>query len=152
MGSTFYPAIAFRSEAGDGYEFISPGVDGFTAFGEGDLFTATLQASAALTMHIEEMQNAGLSRPEAMSFEDVRSDGIYAGDTQAGGILVTLTAHQALGRSTRINMSLDENDLAIIDRAAAERGMTRSGYLRASALREAGARGGSGSRRSSRQA
>jgi len=73
----------------------------------------------------------GEALPEPRSVERLRAD---ESDWLEDALLALIPV-EVPGKAQRVNISLDENLLALIDKAAARSGQTRSGFL-ASAARE----------------
>lgn len=96
-----------------------------------DMASAIERGEQALALHIEGMSEDGEALPEPRTVERLRAD-------EPGwmeGALLALIPVEVPGKALRVNISLDEGLLALIDKAAARSGQTRSGFL-ASAARE----------------
>jgi predicted RNase H-like HicB family nuclease len=96
-----------------------------------DMRSAMERAAQVLVFHVEGMIEDGEAPPEPRTVERLRAD---EPDWMEGAVLA-LVPVEVPGKAHRINISLDEGLLALIDTAAARSGQTRSGFL-ASAARE----------------
>lgn len=95
----------------------------------GDLNDARAKASVALRARLVELEENGRDPPAASSFQAVMEALFVKGlGTDFNG-LVEIEAAPPPAKTVRVNISLEEAMLARIDRAAAARHMTRSGYL-----------------------
>lgn len=114
----------------DGFGFIIPDVDGFTAYAETLNFDeAVATARRVLAGHLAAVIDAGGSLPNARSLVDVKSDERFTDDFEEALITIMLPAIVPAGRTKRVNLTFDENTLSIIDSAAADRQLTRSAFL-----------------------
>ena len=93
--------------------------------------SAIERGAQVLALHIDGMIEDGEPLPEPRSVERLRADEPEWMD----GALLALIPVEVSGKALRVNISLDEGLLSLIDRAAARGGQTRSGFL-ASAARE----------------
>ncbi|WP_293898590.1 type II toxin-antitoxin system HicB family antitoxin [Phenylobacterium sp.] len=85
---------------------------------------ARAMAAEALALHVEGMSEDGEAVPEPSSLEAVMRDP----DSRDGvAILVDLPVTAA--KVVRINITIPEDDLRLIDRFAETHGFTRSGFL-----------------------
>ena len=116
------------------YGAAFPDCPGCTAMGE-SIDEAIRHAGEALREWIGDRVVGGHPAPEPRSADAILSDPREA-DSVAGSVLVaSVPLYLDEGRSVRVNLSLDAGALAMIDRAALERGVTRSAFL-VSAARE----------------
>lgn len=123
-----YFAFVF-TDAG-GYGFVAPDIPGFTAHAETEDFSEAVSiATRVLADHVAAMHDNRADLPAARSLAELRADPGLADDWAEAATTVMLPALIPAGRTLRINISLDENTLAQIDRQAAERSITRSAFL-----------------------
>ena len=114
----------------DGFGFIIPDVDGFTAYAETDDFNAAVaEARRVLAAHLAAVIDAGGSLPEARSLSDIKNNRELIEDFDEALVTVMIPAILPAGRTKRVNLTFDENTLSIIDSAAADRQLTRSAFL-----------------------
>ena len=119
-----------HKDADSDYGVSFPDLPGLATAGT-DLDDARRMAEEALALHIEGMQEDGEAIPEPSSLETIMSDR----DNRDGvAILVPVPAKAV--KAVRVNVTLPEDELERIDRYAAERGLTRSGFLLRAAWRE----------------
>jgi len=97
-----------------------------------DLDDARRMAEEALALHLEGMEDDGEPIPEPSSLEVVMAD---RENRDAVAVLVEAPRQKA-ARTVRVNVTMPEDELEIIDRFAAEHGYTRSGFLLRAARRE----------------
>lgn len=116
------------------YGAAFPDCPGCTAMGE-TVDETIRNAGEALREWIADRLSAGETAPEPRTADTILAD---PEEAMAVGEAFTLASVPVLldaGRSVRVNLSLDAGILAMIDRAARERGVTRSAFL-VSAARE----------------
>ncbi len=128
MTTRVYPALLVK-DAGAGEDapvgVVFPDLPGCVSQGD-DLHHAAEMAMEAVALHVEGMVEDGDELPKPSAPGTV-PDWIDPAET-------TVLAHLLVpvelpGRSVRVNITMDENLLQRADRAAAARGMTRSGLL-----------------------
>lgn len=113
----------------DGYGFTAPDVPGFTAYAAGPLDVAVKVAKAVLAHHLAAIVDVGGTIPKPRAPEAIKADSDFAGDYEEADYIVMLPALLPFGRSKRVNLSLDENTIELIDEAAQARGITRSAFV-----------------------
>ena len=91
-------------------------------------------AMEALEFFAEDM--AGMPSPS--SIEAIRQLPEVAADLKSGAYLISVPLLKNIGKSARINITLDKGLLKAIDDAAEQRKMTRSGFLAQAAAKEIG--------------
>lgn len=92
-------------------------------------FEAAVESAArALRFHAEGMIEDGETIPGPRSLEQIRVDPEFADDLE-GAIVALVPLLPPRGKPERVNVSLDSNLLAAIDRKATELGLTRSALL-----------------------
>lgn len=124
-----YLAFAYPNDEG-GFGFTVPDVAGFTADGgEADLEGSLAVARRVLANHLAQLADAGLPIPEARRPDDVLNDPEWAEERELANFFTLLPAIRPGGRTVRVNISLDENVLELVDGAAADRGLTRSAFI-----------------------
>lgn len=122
----YYPAALFKNESGQGYGVIIPDLPGCYPVGD-SIEEALADAKAAALFHIEGTIEEGLEFEAApKSIEAHLTNPDYA-----GAELWTLIEidEAAFSRPVRFNVSWPEYLLAEVDRYAAARHETRSGFL-----------------------
>ncbi|WP_417483754.1 type II toxin-antitoxin system HicB family antitoxin [Maricaulis salignorans] len=130
-----FVAFVHEGDAGNyGVSFAdAPGV-----VAVGDSVEGALEASRkALRSNFNAMVDEGFDVPVARPIEVVINDPAYAED-RADALLVTVVSPAPkVGKSIRINISVDEFMLERIDLAAERSGLTRSKFLVEGALKYA---------------
>ena len=121
-----YPAII--EPAADGFGVFFPDLPGCTSAGA-TLHEAARNAEEALQAHIDLTTEHHEAIPAPSDLDSLQPE---PGVTEAARILVRA---EIPGRSVRVNITLQEELLAAVDRYAARTGFTRSGLL-AQAVRE----------------
>lgn len=130
----YYLALIFRDD--EGYGFAVPDVPGFTAYAPTDcLDEAVAVARGVLADHFASLVDAGLAVPDARAPEQVIADPDVREGLRGAVATMLLPAVLPAGRTLRINISIDENMLGLIDRAAGERKLTRSAFIAEAARR-----------------
>lgn len=125
---TYYPAIVYADA--ESIAFVCPDIPGFNAQIDGDDFdAATSEARAVLRQHLEVMADNGETIPAPSVVNSLQSALAEAREIDSDAFIVMLPAIQSSNRSVRVNLSLDERTVAAIDRAAKERGFTRSRFV-----------------------
>ena len=110
-----------------------PDVEG--CFSAGDTVEeAVANAAVALRQHVEAVESAGRRVSPARSIDEVLLEEDVAASVETGAVLFAVPLLADVGRTVRLNISLDK---ALVDRidAAAARGLARSAFL-AQAARE----------------
>lgn len=130
----YYLALIFRDDGG--YGFTLPDVPGFTAHAPTDsLDEAVVAARGVLADHLAALVDAGLPVPDARPPEQVIADLDVQEELADAVATMLLPAVLPAGRTLRVNITLDENMLHLIDRAAGERKLTRSAFIAEAARR-----------------
>jgi predicted RNase H-like HicB family nuclease len=124
-----YLAFGFPNDEG-GYGFTIPDIQGFTA----DAGEATLDQSLAvvrrvLADHIAALVDANLAVPAARRPEEVIDDPECAEARELATFFTLVPAILPAGRTLRVNITMDENVLNLVDRAAGDRNLTRSAFI-----------------------
>lgn len=114
--SVLYPALLEVTETGVGVTF--PDLPGCIAFGATDE-VALLNAETALGLHVGAMVRHGEALPQATPLHDLRGQGQPT----------TIVKAAISGKVLRINVSIDEASLAVIDQAANRLRLSRSAFL-----------------------
>lgn len=97
----------------------------------GDLDTLLRKAAEVAAFHVAGLIEDGLPEPALRSLAELKRDGEFREASEDAAIV--LLDVDLPGRAMRVNITLDEGMLRSIDRAAAETGESRSGYLVAAA-------------------
>jgi predicted RNase H-like HicB family nuclease len=109
-----------HKEAGSDFGVSFPDFPGCVTAGS-TLEEARFNAIEALTFHMEGMLEDGDDIPAPSSIDDI------AGDLE--GAVVLPVNVDLPGKTVRINITLNEGQLAKIDRVATASGQTRSGFM-----------------------
>ncbi len=128
MASQFFLAI-IEGDQETGYSVFFPDLPGCTSGGETIDQTAR-NAEDALRGHLALMVRDGDSIPDQRPIDAIDRD------PDVNEVARILVKAETSGRSVRVNISLDDRLLEQVDRAAAARGTSRSGFL-AEAARQA---------------
>jgi len=124
-----YPIVIHKSKESD-YGVTVPDLPGcFSAGTTPD--EAIVMACEAILGHIEALIESGYPVPEAQPIEQHRSNPDYA--DAAFWALVEVDLSHLPGRAKRINISMNERVLDVIDQFAHETGESRSGLLQRAA-------------------
>jgi predicted RNase H-like HicB family nuclease len=93
-----------------------------------DLESLVAKAPEVLAFHVQGLVDEGREVPRVRSLSEMWADPTVKKDRR-DAVYVTSLAVDLPGRSARINITMDEGLLDRIDRDAATRGETRSGWL-----------------------
>lgn len=132
---THYVAFIHK-EAESCYGVSFPDFPGCTSAGD-TLDEAHGNATEALRLHVESMRDSGDAIPAPSSLDDVMADETLAG-WRDGATLIHVPLFALSGRTKRVNISLDENILEVVDQLAEAAGETRSGIIGRMARHTAG--------------
>jgi len=125
----YYLTLIYRDSEG-GWGFTVPDVPGFTAISDRPaLGEALAEAREVLTAHLTAMIDNGMDLPAARDPGDIIADPDLQEDIGGAAASILLPAMVAGGRTLRVNLSLDEWTLGLIDTAARDRGLTRSAFI-----------------------
>lgn len=128
-----YPVVVHKDADSD-YGVTVPDLPG--CFSAGATFDEALDmAREAAELHLEGLLEDGMAVPEPSPIEALVDNPDYAGGIWA---LIEVDLSKLSGKSKRVNITLPERVLAIIDEAARRSGESRSGYLARVALEAAG--------------
>lgn len=121
--------VAIHKDEGTGYGVTVPDLPG--CFSAGDtLDEAIASAHEAIACHIEGLLMDGLPIPDQEPIETHRA----REDKDATWALVDVDISRLSSAIRRVNISMPERVLAIVDEAAAREGESRSGLLARAAL------------------
>jgi predicted RNase H-like HicB family nuclease len=124
-----YPVVIHKDKASD-YGITVPDLPG--CFSAGETMEAALDnAVEAIECHLEGLLFDDEAIPEARSIEDHQRNPDYADGTWA---LVSVDLSRLASKAKRINITLPERVLALVDEQARRDGETRSGLLARAAL------------------
>lgn len=128
--------IALVEADADSISFTIPQLPGFAADYEGqDFAAAVLTAESVLRDYIAAMIETGQTPPETrigtFRMVDIGADALAASGEFPP--VVGLRVYRQTGRTVRINITVDEGSLELIDDKAAALGLTRSAFLSAAA-------------------
>ena len=121
MATLYFPAIIEGSDE-PGYSVFFPDLPGCTSAGD-TIDEAARNAEEALRGHVGLMVRDGEAIPSQRPLDAIEHDPDVI---EVGRILVRA---EVPGRSVRINISMDDGLVEAVDRAAAARGTSRSGFL-----------------------
>ncbi len=139
-----YLALVFGDDE-EGYGFIIPDIPGFTAHAENaSLDEALAVARRILANHVAALVDHGLAVPAARPPEEVLADPEVQEDLGGSVAQLLLPAIFPAGRTLRVNITIDEATLALADRAAGDRSLTRSAFIAEACRRFAAEAGMSG--------
>ena len=125
-----YPIVIHKDDV-SGYGVTVPDLPG--CFSAGDTLEDAIESACeAVACHLEGLLMDGEAIPPKASFEDHRVSGDYEDGVW---VLVNVDVSKLSSKAKRINITVPERVLAIVDRAAAREGETRSGLLARAALR-----------------
>jgi len=123
-----YPALVHKERKSD-YGVSFPDFPGCVTAGSTPDEAYEL-AAEALQLHVDGMIEDGDAIPPASSLAAV-----VQRVPELGALVALMVPVQLPGRAKRVDVTLDENLLAEVDRVASERGMSRSGLLAEGARR-----------------
>ncbi len=126
----YYPIAIEPGDNQHAYGVIVPDIPG--CFSAGDtLDEAMMQAEDAILLQLEEYLDNGQPFPEPSPVETLRSNPDYAGYIWS---MCKVDVANLSGKTARVNISLPERILQLIDKAAEQAGETRSGFIARAAL------------------
>jgi len=130
-----YPVVIHKDSNSD-YGVTVPDVSGCFSAGE-TIDEALQEVTEAVECHLEGLLIDGESIPVPHSIEYYHNDPEYAGGIWA---VVTIDLTKLSGKTTRVNITLPERILNLMDKYAAENGETRSGLIAQAAIEYIAAR------------
>lgn len=89
--------------------------------------SAIRKGSEALSFHVAGMVEDGDTLPMLRSMSELKQDKDFNEDAE--GAALALVPFELPGKSVRVNISIDENLLDAVDRAAKATGQSRSAFL-----------------------
>lgn len=119
-------AYALIHEENDVFGISFPDFPGCISVGD-TAETAIVKGTEVLTFHVSGMADDGEKLPMLRTLAELQADPDFKEDCE-GGVLA-LVPFELPGKSVRINISIDENLLSLIDHATAKTGESRSGWL-----------------------
>lgn len=119
-----YPVVIHKEKSSD-FGVSVPDLPGCFSAGA-TMEEALTNVVEAIECHLEGMLFDGESIPEAQSVEVHQRDKAYAGGTWA---LVNVDLSKLASKARRINITLPERVLALVDEQAKREGESRSGLL-----------------------
>jgi len=96
------------------------------------------EARTALALHLEGLKQDGEPVPAPRSIEALLDDPDFLDDRRDAILTPLIAPAIASGRTTRINLSIDTGQLALIDQAAESAGMSRSAFMVSAAVMRVG--------------
>ncbi|MBI3776399.1 MAG: type II toxin-antitoxin system HicB family antitoxin [Gammaproteobacteria bacterium] len=124
-----FPIVIHKERKSD-YGVIVPDLPGCFSAGT-TLDEAIENAHEAIECHLEGLLLDGDSIPKRQSLELMQKNADYAGGIW---VVVEVDISKLSGKVTRVNITLSERVLAVIDEAARREGESRSGLLARAAL------------------
>lgn len=124
-----YIGLIHKEDASD-YGVSFPDFPGVITAGI-DLDDARAMAEEALAFHIEAMVEDGEAIPEPSGLEAVMTDPL---NKEAVAVLIPVKTD--VSKAIRVNITIPDNVLELIDAYATNHGLTRSGFLTRAAKRE----------------
>ncbi|RLA42967.1 MAG: hypothetical protein DRR42_22485 [Gammaproteobacteria bacterium] len=124
-----YPVVIHKDKSSD-YGVTVPDLPGCFSAGE-TMEDAMTQVVEAIECHLEGLLFDGDAIPEAQSVEVHLKNKDFAGGTWA---LVNVDLSKLASKAKRINITLPERVLALVDEQAKREGESRSGLLARAAL------------------
>lgn len=121
-----YVAVVHKEPESD-YGVSFPDFPGCITAGE-TLEEARNYAVEALTLHVAGMIEDGEDLPVPTKLDDLAEE-------LSGGAALIVSVNPP-GKTVRVNITLNESELAAIDRAASKSGESRSAYMVAASLKE----------------
>lgn len=122
--------IVIHKDSCSGYGVTVPDLPG--CFSAGDTLDEAIEsAREAIECHIEGLLMDGEPVPPRLSLESHQANDDYRGGVWA---IVAVDISRLSSKSRRINITLPERVLAIVDQAAVREGQSRSGLLARAAL------------------
>jgi predicted RNase H-like HicB family nuclease len=112
-----------HKDAGSDYGVSFPDLPGCVTAGV-DLDDARRMAEEALALHLAGMAEDAEPIPEPSSLEAVMTE-----RENRDAVAILVKAPPATAKAVRVNMTLPENELELVDKFAAEQGYTRSGFF-----------------------
>ena len=124
-----YPVVVHKDPNSD-YGVTVPDLPGCFSAGE-TLDEALQEATEAIEAHIEGMLMDGEPIPTPQSVDYHQNNPDYEGGVWA---LVSIDLAKLSGKTKRVNVTLPERVLSLVDKYASENGETRSGLIAQAAL------------------
>jgi predicted RNase H-like HicB family nuclease len=124
-----YPVIVHKDPNSD-YGVTVPDLPGCFSAGE-TLDEALQEVVEAIETHLEGLLMDGEPIPTPQTVEHHQEDPDYAGGIWA---LVSIDLAKLSGKTRRVNITLPERVLSLVDKYASENGETRSGLIAEAAL------------------
>ena len=124
-----FPIVIHKERKSD-YGVIVPDLPGCFSAGT-TLDEAIENAHEAIECHLEGLLLDGEAIPERRSLELLQKNSDYTGGVW---VVVDVDISKLSGKVTRVNITLPERVLAVIDEAARREGESRSGLLARAAL------------------
>lgn len=124
-----YPVVVHKDAESD-YGVTVPDIPGCFSAGE-TLDQALQEVVEAIECHLEGLLLDGEPAPVPRPLDFHQSNPDYAGGVWA---VVTIDLGNLSGRTRRVNVTLPERILALMDKYAVEHGETRSGLIAEAAL------------------
>lgn len=124
-----YPVVVHKDKDSD-YGVTVPDLPGCFSAG-GTLDDALKEAAEAIECHVEGMLVDGEAIPTPQTIEYHKSNPDYADGVWA---IVSVDLSKLSGKTRRVNITLPERVLNLMDKYATEHGETRSGFITQAAI------------------
>jgi predicted RNase H-like HicB family nuclease len=124
-----YPVVIHKDSNSD-YGVTVPDLPGCFSAGE-TIDEALQEVVEAIETHLEGLLMDGEPTPTPQSVEQHQNDPDYVGGVWA---LVSIDLAKLSGKTKRVNVTLPERVLSLVDKYASENGETRSGLIAQAAL------------------
>lgn len=123
-----YVAVIHPPEKGSEYGVTFPDLPGCVSSGT-SVVNAMDRAAEALAGHVAAMLADGEVLPPARRMHELLNDAEFLADIQAGAETTAIPVLQVPAPKERVNVMIGRDVLKLIDRAATERGITRSAFI-----------------------
>lgn len=130
--ATQYLALVHKAP-GSRFGVTFPDLPGCVAAGD-SASAALASARGALALHIDGMTEDGDPLPPARGMDEILADPACAEEAKCA-LWAVVPVMSRRGRLVRLNISLDNRTVDLIDAAAEARGLTRSAFLAEAAHR-----------------
>lgn len=131
-----YVALVHKDPQSD-FSVSFPDLPGCVSAGE-TVEAALEEARTALALHLEGMKQDGETVPAPRAIGALLADPDFLEDRRDAVLTPLVAPAITSGRTTRINLSIDTGQLALIDQAATRAGMSRSAFMVSAAVGRAG--------------
>lgn len=120
--------VLIHKEPDSAYGVSVPDLPGCISASDISLDDALKNSTQAIAGYVETLVDLGRPVPEPRTLEQLEKDSEFI-ESAKGAIIATVPLMTKFGKTMRVNITLDENTLKLIDREAKLLGMTRSAFL-----------------------